>query len=36
MYHVFDAWSVKVVINYEQNLQTTPAFVDKLGALVSL
>ena len=35
MYHVFDAWQVNVVINNEQSLKTTIAFVAKLGAVVS-
>ena len=35
MYHVFDAWSVNVVIWNEQSLKKTLAFVAKLGAAVS-
>ena len=33
MYHAFDAW-VNMVINKEQSLKTTLAFVAKLGAVV--
>ena len=31
MYHVFDATSVIVFVNYEQSLKTTLAFLAKLG-----
>ena len=31
MYQVFDAWKVKAVINNEQSLKTTVAFVGKSG-----
>ena len=34
MYHVFDAWWVNEVINNEQSLKTTLAFLAKLGAVV--
>ena len=35
MYHVFDAWLPNIVINNEQTLKTTLAFVAKFGAVVS-
>ena len=33
MYHAFNAWWVKLVINNEQSLKTTLAFVSKLAKL---
>ena len=33
MYHVLDTWKVNGVINNEQSLKTTLAFVAKLGAV---